>query len=266
MTSTTQQPVLSVYRVEQQGTGAFDGGKITETKPIGFPGEKSAVSRVGPLFYWAWATSHDDAVIGLHPHKGFEIISYVLAGELGHYDTLGTRSRVAAGGAQLMQTGSGVAHEERVFGDGSEFFQIWFEPHLAKAVTRAPTYREIAADEFPVAVRDGVRLKSVLGPGAPAQLVADAQATDVTIEPGRQHGVTLMAGRSIAAVVIDGNGGVDVADPVASEEQESVATRDFVVVRAERETVVTFSADASRQLRLFVVEVPSRVDYPLYSS
>lgn len=136
-TESTKQAALdlTVYPADQQGTGSFDNGRITEIKPIGFPGDKSAVSRVGPLFYWAWASSHGEAEIALHPHRGFEILSYVLAGELGHYDTLGTRSRVKTGGAQVMQTGSGISHEEKTFGPGGEFFQIWFEPNLRLALS-----------------------------------------------------------------------------------------------------------------------------------
>ncbi len=67
---------ITIYQPDQQGTGAFDGGRITEIKRIGFPGEGSVVSRVGP-------------------HRRFEIMSYVLKGELGHYATLGTKSRVS---------------------------------------------------------------------------------------------------------------------------------------------------------------------------
>ena len=38
------------------------------------------------LFYWAHATATKDSTIGLHPHKGFEILTYVLKGKIRHYD------------------------------------------------------------------------------------------------------------------------------------------------------------------------------------
>lgn len=258
MIDTQQTRVLEVHPVSSQASGAFDGGRITETKPIGFPGEASA-PRVGPLFYWAWASSHGDATISLHPHKGFEIMSYVLRGEIGHYDTLGTRSRVSAGGAQVMQTGSGVAHEEHTFGDEGEFFQIWFEPWLDEAITRPPTYREVTDSEFSVDHRDGVRVKSVLGTASPIELVVDASADDVTIEPGREHSVLLATGRSLAVVVINGEGHVK----TPGEASQWVRTRDFVVARAGDDRTVSFTAGEDASLRLFVIEVPSDVDYPL---
>ena len=54
----------TVYTTDRQGTGAFDGGKITEIKPIDFPGGTSEAARIGPLFYWAWASSSGEGVIG----------------------------------------------------------------------------------------------------------------------------------------------------------------------------------------------------------
>ena len=179
---------IDIYPPDRQGTGSFDSGKITEIKPIDFPGGTSQTQRMGPLFYWAWASARGDGVIGLHPHKGFEIISYVLEGEIGHSDTLGTKSRVSAGGAQVMQTGSGVSHQEEMIGEKTEFFQIWFEPHLQKAVRRDATYGEYQQGDFPVANKDGVEIKKVIGEGAPVSLVAEVEMDDITLQPGVTHG------------------------------------------------------------------------------
>ena len=141
---------ITVYPPEVQGTGAFDGGRTTEIKPLGFPGEGPEVAQTGPLFYWAWATAMGYGKIGLHPHQAFEIMSYALQGEIGHYDTMGNRSRVKAGGAQVMQTGSGVSHEEETVSDHNEFFQIWFEPDLKKPCAGHRRMRSFAMKTFPL--------------------------------------------------------------------------------------------------------------------
>ena len=197
---------IKIYPPEAQGVGQFDGGRITEIKPIGFPGEKPEVRHTGPLFYWAWATAKGYGKIALHPHQAFEIMSYAIEGEIGHYDTLGTKSRVKAGGAQVMQTGSGVSHEEETVADHNEFFQIWFEPNLREAIAKTPTYREFAHEDFPVETRDGVTVKQVIGKGAPVTIEAEAVMQDILIEPGHSYRRDLAADRTLAMMVIDGKG------------------------------------------------------------
>ncbi len=252
---------IKLYPPEAQGVGAFDGGRITETKPVAFPHENAAVPHLGPLFYWAWATAEGYGKIALHPHKGFEIMSYALTGEIGHYDTLGNKSRVKAGGAQVMQTGSGVSHEEETVGDRTEFFQIWFEPDLKQAVQRPATYREIDDAAFPVSERDGVRVKSVLGAGSPVELVTEAAMQDVTVAANREHAHPLQAGKTLAAVVIEGDGTLLDAE---SGGKTHIRRKDFAVVHAQAAGTVTFKAGSQGALRLALVEVPARVKYPLY--
>ena len=249
------------YSPDQQGTGAFDGGRITEVKPIGFPGEASGAGRIGPLFYWAWATAKGYGKIGLHPHRGFEIMSYVLEGEIGHRDTLGTVSRVKAGGAQVMQTGSGVSHEEETLGNSTNFFQIWFEPHLQEAVTRPPTYGEFHHEDFPVSSKDGVTTKSIIGKGGPVALVAPVQMHEMTVLPGKQFVRSLQKGMSLAALTINGKGTWHAPE---TDQQLSVVLGDFAVIRTNVETDLALKADGSDRLRAVIVEVPFEVPYPLY--
>ena len=106
-----------LYKTAQQGSGEFDNGKITETKPIDFPQGTGEGKRIGPLFYWAWASAKGDGVIGMHPHQAFEIISYCLEGTIGHSDSKGNNTRVNAGGAQVIKAGSGIYHQEEMHGD-----------------------------------------------------------------------------------------------------------------------------------------------------
>ena len=248
---------LCVYGTDRQGTGAFDGGKITETKPIGFPGEGSDVSRIGPLFYWAWASSNGPATIALHPHQGFEIISYVMQGEIGHRDTLGNTRSVKSGGLQVMQTGSGVSHEEVMLGERNDFFQIWFEPELREAVQRPATYADFEVDALPVTQHPGARVTNVLGPAAPFQLVADVDVTNVELAPSARFDLSLRSGRSLAAVTIEGH-----VQWHAGSQSVTATARDFVVVEATEDETVTLRTE--NRARVLVVDVPTRVDYPLY--
>ena len=261
MNTKTKTLDIQLYPPETQAVGQFDGGRITEIKPIGFPQDGPAPRHLGPLFYWAWATAKGYGKIGLHPHQAFEIMSYAIEGEIGHYDTLGTKSRVKAGGAQVMQTGSGVSHEEETVADHNEFFQIWFEPNLRETITQTPTYREFSHEDFPVETRDGVHIKQVIGEGSPVTIETEAAMQDILIQPGRSFRRNLPADRTLAMMVIEGQG---VLVDETSSSKHKLEPRYFAVVHAGEAGAVSILAEADSPLRIALVEVPAKVDYPLY--
>ncbi|MCS7460265.1 pirin family protein [Paenibacillus doosanensis] len=254
---------IVIYPQEQQASGGFDGGKITEQKPIGFPGEGSAVKRIGPLFYWAWAHAKVEGFIPMHPHQGFEIITYMVNGQAEHADTLGTQSRVAAGGAQVMQTGSGVSHSERFIGPDSEGFQIWFEPHLRDALQRRPTYNQYEHGQFAFSREDGATVKTVIGEGAPVELTADVRMWDIELSAGKTYRHRLAAGRALAGLAIRGDGGWSLGKAGQSS-LVSFAHKDFSVLGADAGETEEALLTTDIGLRMILIEAPVQVDYPLY--
>ncbi len=252
------QMKIAIYKPEQQGTGGFDGGKITEQKPIGFPGESSEVKRVGPLFYWAWAKSKKSGYIAAHPHEGFEIITYVTNGKAEHGDSLGTKSTIGPGGIQVMQTGSGVHHEEGFIGPNFEGFQIWFEPFLNEAIKKKPTYHQYHHEDFPLKELEGSLVKTVIGENSPVKLVTDVLMWDVVIKAEKTYDINIMANRSLAALAISGDGIWE----MNGEEPTVIHHKDFVVMDSEDEVSTTIRA--VNELRLLIIEVPTEVPYRLY--
>jgi redox-sensitive bicupin YhaK (pirin superfamily) len=92
---------------------------------------------------------------GTHGHRDMEIISYVLEGELGHADSMGTGSVIRPGEVQRMSAGTGVRHSEKNASDEPvHFLQIWILPEH-HGIT--PGYEQKA---FPASERDG-RLRLV---------------------------------------------------------------------------------------------------------
>jgi quercetin 2,3-dioxygenase len=252
---------IQIIGPEHQAREEFDGGKINAQKPLGFSGQGAVTVRLGPLFYWAWAHAEAEGGIGFHPHQGFEIISYGIAGQGFHKDTLGTESILEPGDIQLMQAGSGIQHAETVQ-PGFEGFQIWLEPYLNESVKRAPTYSLFKHEQFPqTRSQDGVNVKTILGEGSPVhQLVTNARMFDVEVEPGAAYVHRLLPNWTLAGLAIRGDGG---SFCTSGQEPVSFKNKDFAIVQGEQEGEINIRANGEKH-RIFLIEIPSEVEYPLY--
>ncbi len=100
-----------------------------------------------------------------HPHRGFETVTYMIAGRMRHHDSVGNEGLLGPGGAQWMTAGSGLIHSELPEQEEGlmEGFQLWLNlPARNKMV--APYYRDIppaAIPEYTTAA--GVRVRIIAG-------------------------------------------------------------------------------------------------------
>ena len=122
---------IKFYPKETQVNGNFNNGCILEKKPIGFPNENGKLKPFSNIFYWAHAwTPGGRSTIGLHPHHGFEICTFVLKGNINHFDTkLNKWVKLNQGDVQIIRSGNGISHSEELM-ENCEIFQIWFDPNL----------------------------------------------------------------------------------------------------------------------------------------
>ena len=101
----------------------------------------------------------------LHPHRGIETVTYILAGEVKHKDSLGNAGSIGAGEVQWMTAGRGILHEEmpQPRPDGITGFQLWVNL-AAKEKMVAPRYQNISAHEIPQIQRpDGTLIRVIAG-------------------------------------------------------------------------------------------------------
>lgn len=141
---------IAIYNKDEQVSGNFNNGEILEKKPIGFAQDGGKLKPYSNLFYWADAwTPNSKSTIGLHPHQGFEICSFVIKGSIRHYDTKQNKwIELNAGDAQIIRSGNGISHAEEIL-DNSEMFQIWFDPDISKTISKPATYNDYKSTSFP---------------------------------------------------------------------------------------------------------------------
>jgi len=158
----------------------------------------------------------DDYLAGFpwHPHRGMETITYVLAGEVEHGDSMGNKGTIGAGDVQWMTAGSGIIHQEMPKGDASgrmHGFQLWANLPSALKMT-APHYQEVKAPEIPVVTDDdGTVARVVCGnfwgaKGAVDGIAADPIYLDISIPPGKRKTLPVETARHVFAYVFAGSG------------------------------------------------------------
>ena len=128
-----------------------------------------------------------------HPHRGFETVTYLLQGEMGHEDSSGSKGTLTPGDVQWMTAGKGIIHSEmptqKMMKEGGMMhgFQIWVNLP-AKDKMMNPRYQDLSASESPIVEKDGVWARVVAGEclGAESSLdtVIPITYVHVKMEPG----------------------------------------------------------------------------------
>lgn len=162
------------------GEQTSDESGVRLTRVIG----KGLQNRLDPFLMLDAFRSNwpEDYVAGFpdHPHRGFESITYLIAGRMRHRDSAGHEGVVESGGIQWMSAGRGVVHSELPQQEKGtmEGFQLWLNLP-ARDKMSAPWYLDLQRNEIPVFVTAG---------GATVRVIA-----------GTSHGVTGAVQRPVTA-------------------------------------------------------------------
>ena len=100
-----------------------------------------------------------------HPHRGFETVTYLLAGRMRHKDNAGNEGVIEPGGVQWMTAGRGIVHSEMPEQENGLLmgFQLWVNLP-ARAKMSEPGYQEYPPSETPLEQReDGTRIRVISG-------------------------------------------------------------------------------------------------------
>ena len=124
----------------------------------------------------------------MHPHRGIETVTYMLAGAVTHRDSIGNAGTIGAGDVQWMTAGGGIMHEEmpQPVEGAMEGFQLWVNLPARLKMSR-PRYQEIKAGQVPIIKReDGITLRVIAGTwegvaGPVVGIAADPVYLDVSV-------------------------------------------------------------------------------------
>ncbi len=192
-----------------------DGSGVHIRRAIGTP----RLSDVDPfLLLDEFGSDDPNAYIGGfpdHPHRGFETVTYMLAGRMRHKDNKGHEGVLAPGSVQWMTAGRGIVHSEMPEQTEGLMhgFQLWVNLPAARKMA-PPRYQEFAAAQIPSAeVAPGVRAKVIAGRfgdtmGPVAGIAVDPLYADLRFQPGARLDQGVPAGHTVLAYVFEGEAAI----------------------------------------------------------
>ncbi|HEY5799215.1 MAG TPA: pirin family protein [Burkholderiaceae bacterium] len=146
-----------------------------------------------------------------HPHRGFETVTYMLAGRMRHRDSAGNEGLLEGGGVQWMTAGRGVIHSEMPEQDDGrmEGFQLWLNLGSGDKM-RAPWYRDIPTGEIPEYRADGATVRVIAGSSHGVEGAVQRDRTeplylDVHLETGATFAQPIAAGANAFIYVYRGS-------------------------------------------------------------
>ena len=258
MSATTTVHSRRVARVEQ-GMPASDGAGVKLTRVIGTP----QLRNLDP-FLMLDAFGSDkagDYIAGFpdHPHRGFETVTYMLAGRMQHRDNKGNRGDLGPGSVQWMTAGRGIVHSEMPMQESGRMagFQLWVNLPAQDKMC-APRYQDIPAGDVPqVTTAGGARVKVLAGVvegidglarGPVAAVATDPTYLDVELAAGTAFRTALPAGHTAFAYVFEGKVSFDMERTALAQGQLAVFTTDGEVTARAGDVAGRFILVAGRPL------------------
>ncbi len=213
MTTDTLDTTVTAPRTVERvvaGQATSDGAGVKLTRVLTNPLQR----RLDPfLMLDAFGTDNpDDYIAGFpsHPHRGFETVTYMIAGRMRHRDSAGNEGLLTNGGVQWMTAGRGVIHSELPEQEeGSmEGFQLWLNLPAKDKMIPA-WYRDIPTSDIPEAHVDGVTVRVIAGEshgvtGAVQREATDPLYLDIHLPAGARFEQTLPEGHNAFVYVYRG--------------------------------------------------------------
>ena len=177
------------------------------------------------LFDHFGSDNPDDYLAGfpMHPHRGIETVTCMLAGRVHHADSIGNSGDIYGGDVQWMTSGGGIMHEEmpRPIDGKMEGFQLWVNLPASLKMSE-PRYQEISSKMIPmVSSNNGLAVRVIAGDyenttGAVTEVAIHPIYLDVSLSEGCEFEFNLPASHTTFLYVYASTcqvGNQDIASP-----------------------------------------------------
>jgi len=229
-----------------RGTAASDGAGVKLNRVIG----GRDLPQLDPFLLLDEFRSDDaaDYLAGFpeHPHRGFETVTYMLAGRMRHRDNQGNTGLLGPGSVQWMTAGRGIVHSEMPEQENGlmQGFQLWVNLPAKDKMT-APRYQDIEPGRIPEVESTGARVRVIAGSYRGVRGPVQAEATeplylDVSLKGDQKFEAPVPEGHNAFVYVYEGS--IDIGG-------RAVARGELAVLRGG-DTVAASAGDAGARFIL----------------
>jgi len=194
-----QMPVLGVRAAKVTHPTGDPRLSVLQAFPSGFTAEEAdpflMCDEIGPMVSPGVMTDPDEFPVDWHPHRGMDLLTWMVEGHVRHADSMGNRENFPGPAMQWTSAGSGIEHAEAggtPEGQVMHGFQIWINVPSARKMDD-PRYGTHPTSEIPLhEPAPGVRVRVLAGPfqsglfkaTGPFRTVVDVQVLDIVLQPG----------------------------------------------------------------------------------
>ena len=214
------------------------------------------LDRIGPFLFLnhhgpqVYPPNNGGLPFGPHPHRGFETVTFVLAGDLAHRDSAGHESIIGPGGVQWMTAGRGIIHAEvspddfKRKGGPLEILQLWVNLP-ARLKLAPPRYTGLQVDQMPAVQVDSGHVQVNLisgvfdGHTGPIETLTGVMMSTVAMKGPAQVRFDGLSGRAVFLYVVRGT--VNVGETtVVPERLVELSDGDSVQIASREDATLLF--------------------------
>ncbi len=239
-------PIIS--RFKDQARTYYDESKVKERKAVSYESPAKGYSTV---YQWSFIVSLKGGLVEPHVHKGFEILTYVIQGEVEQErEEGGEWVKLSKGDISVLKSGNGLTHSER-YAPETKVLQVWLDPDFRRSLQRPSVFNVYEAEDFEIEDFNGMKRVDFCSDDAPLWTATKVQLDRFDFEAG-QFSLEIASGTILSFVVISGTVTVD---------EEKLGVGDYFQVNGSGN--IQFSSDGPGSV--FAVNTPQEAGYRTYT-